>query len=549
MTGAAAMHLEAVFFRLMHAAAQASVLACLILLLQWALGRRLGARGRSFLWLTLLILLALPWIAPHGIGPGTLWSGSPAQDGPSSLVHSSSCDDLEGTPAELILAQQGRSPERAEETMMGMPLPWPGAAPLEAPVMRALTLLWLAGAVVVAAYIACAQLRLRRRLTRASAVTDPAILALLEDCKRLLGVRAGVDVLATDAVDGPALFGYARPRLLLPHGFLRVVDPVELRHIFLHELAHLRRRDILFGHIASLIHVGQWFNPLVGLALRRMRSDRELACDALVLSVLDPDEARAYGRTVVHQIERFRAARRPPILAAISGDKSRIKHRIALIAGFDKARDGRSGLTATLLASLICLGLGAAFAGRQALGAALESAIVNWEVRARRDLPTTHQDQHANIQRACIRNEMTGKFLVVRGQTVACDADEPGDAGLWEIRFDEASNTAQSDVYLYSAAARKYLTSDGQGNLVVDADTPTEAARWGTYPRPQGMWLISHHFRDGYLRLDGGGQVKAVRGGRDAPSYWDVHAVWRVKTSDDPAANPQWQREKIPGPD
>jgi hypothetical protein len=120
---------------------------------------------------------------------------------------------------------------------------------------------------------------------------------------------------------------------------------------------------------------------------------------------------------------------------------------------------------------------------------------------------------------------------------------------LWEVRFDVPSNAAETDVYLYSVAARAYLTADDHGNLGLHDGPPSEAASWGTVPRPQGVWLISHYFKDGYLRADKGGRVNAEFWGRDADSYWDVRAVWRIKTSDDPAADPQWQREKIPGPD
>ena len=546
---AVGIHLEPVFLWLLRATAQASVLVGLVLLLQWALGRRLGIRGRCFLWLILLTLLVLPWIPRSTIDVTTPSLQSLARGSVSSLRRWSNRSEATSTLTSGAFDPEALRARRAEETMGGQRLPWPAARGLDAPAIRVLAFVWLGGTIAFAGYIMSVHRRLRRVLSRASLVTDRKILSLLDDCKRLLGVSADVDVLSTDAIGGPALCGYRRPRLLLSDRLLAEPDPDELRHIFLHELAHLRRRDILVGYVASLVHMLQWFNPFVTLAFRRMQADRELACDALALSVLDPDETCAYGRTVVRQLERLGARRRPPILAAITGDKSRIKQRIALIAGFDKARYGRSPLTVLLALCLVCLGLVLWLAGDRALGGAVESAVVTWEVRARRNVPTTHQDKHANIHRACIRNILTGKFLVVDGEKVVCNADQPGDAGLWEVRFDVVSNTAESDVYLYSVAARKYLTSDEEGNLAVEAEMPSEAARWGTYSRPQGVWLISHHFKEGYLHPNDDGRVKAVSGERDAASYWDVHAVWRIKTSDDPAANPDWQREKVPGPD
>jgi beta-lactamase regulating signal transducer with metallopeptidase domain len=70
-------------------------------------------------------------------------------------------------------------------------------------------------------------------------------------------------------------------------GFLRSFSTEELRFVFLHELAHVRRRDILMSWLMALLQVVHWFNPLVWFAFSRWRADRELACDALKRSVPD----------------------------------------------------------------------------------------------------------------------------------------------------------------------------------------------------------------------------------------------------------------------
>jgi len=55
----------------------------------------------------------------------------------------------------------------------------------------------------------------------------------------------------------------------------------------------------------SLLQVLHWFNPLVWLAFYRMQTDRELACDALVLTCTRSGESKDYGRTIVNLLERF----------------------------------------------------------------------------------------------------------------------------------------------------------------------------------------------------------------------------------------------------
>ena len=61
----------------------------------------------------------------------------------------------------------------------------------------------------------------------------------------MLAIRVPLTVVETGEVQTPALFGFIRPRLLLPVGMTKGFSLRELRLIFLHELAHLRARDIL----------------------------------------------------------------------------------------------------------------------------------------------------------------------------------------------------------------------------------------------------------------------------------------------------------------
>ena len=68
-----------------------------------------------------------------------------------------------------------------------------------------------------------------------------------------------------------------------PPTFLNVDAGIRRRLVLLHELAHIRRYDCLTQLVAQAACALHWFNPLVWLAKSRMQSERELACDDLVL--------------------------------------------------------------------------------------------------------------------------------------------------------------------------------------------------------------------------------------------------------------------------
>jgi len=105
----------------------------------------------------------------------------------------------------------------------------------------------------------------------------------------------------------------------------------EIRHIFLHELAHIKRRDLEISWLVELLRVFYWFNPLLWLAFARMRQDRELATDAVALAPARQVAPRAYGETILKLIERLNRPSLLPHLVGIVESKASIKQRLGAI--------------------------------------------------------------------------------------------------------------------------------------------------------------------------------------------------------------------------
>jgi beta-lactamase regulating signal transducer with metallopeptidase domain len=301
---------------LLRLSGQASILILLVLAAQWLCGRRLQPRWRCALWLLVLLRLALPWTIPF----------------PSGL------SNVLQLPAAVPYAQ----PETAPVPMLGVSIS--KAAAVTAAVSSAggnwLVWLWAAGTLFLAGGAAVNHYRFHRRVTRQRPLIDGPTLNLLEDCKALMGVRAPVTLVETEAIEGPTLFGFLRPRLLLPAGLASSFTREELRHVFLHELAHIKRHDILTGWVMLGLQTLHWFNPLVWLAFHRLRADRELACDALALSCARPGENESYGLTIVKLLEGFGQSVWAPSLAGILENKQQMKERINMIAKFQKTDRG-----------------------------------------------------------------------------------------------------------------------------------------------------------------------------------------------------------------
>lgn len=104
------------------------------------------------------------------------------------------------------------------------------------------------------------------------------------DLARVLGLRSIPELRAGPVVARPMLVGEFRPAILLPVTMLRDTRLVAvIRSTLAHELAHICRRDLLWGDLAGLVRAMFFFHPLVWLAHREALLAREVACDALAL--------------------------------------------------------------------------------------------------------------------------------------------------------------------------------------------------------------------------------------------------------------------------
>jgi beta-lactamase regulating signal transducer with metallopeptidase domain len=145
-----------------------------------------------------------------------------------------------------------------------------------------LFVVWLTGALAVLAWVAMGSIATWWLARSAREVTGGPLLDLMDELSDELDIGAPVTLLESDSHSMPQTWGI-NPKVLLPTEAEEWTEQ-RLRAVLLHELAHIKRRDYLtqvLGHIAGAIH---WFNPLVWYAARRMRVERERACDDRVLN-------------------------------------------------------------------------------------------------------------------------------------------------------------------------------------------------------------------------------------------------------------------------
>ena len=152
-------------------------------------------------------------------------------------------------------------------------------SPLEVWLLR----MWLAGVVAAILFAVCGRVVLWRMRRRAVPIRDAAWKELLHEFCSRLAIEKEPQLLRVPGLSLPLVFGIRHPRILLPGDCMEWTD-LRRRVVLLHELAHIRRRDIAAQLFASATAAIWWFQPLVWVARRSLRRESEQACDAEAVS-------------------------------------------------------------------------------------------------------------------------------------------------------------------------------------------------------------------------------------------------------------------------
>jgi hypothetical protein len=142
---------------------------------------------------------------------------------------------------------------------------------------------WIYLSVVTILLVQLLAKRLRLDLVlRSRQEPSPELLAIFGTlCREMEVQRCQLSLLPQ--LRSPATTGWLRSRVLLPMELVPRLSSDELAQILRHELIHVKQRDYFWDRMAALGCRVLFFHPAVWLAYRRMRWERELACDQAVV--------------------------------------------------------------------------------------------------------------------------------------------------------------------------------------------------------------------------------------------------------------------------
>jgi beta-lactamase regulating signal transducer with metallopeptidase domain len=160
-----------------------------------------------------------------------------------------------------------------------------------------------------------------------------------------LGQRGSIRVLASAEARVPMAAGFVRRAIVFPQSVIDSLSAEEFEQVLCHEMAHLRRWDDWTQLAHAVAQAVLFFNPAIYWIGRRLKIEREMACDDWVVSATG--EARPYAACLTHLHELTRRAPAPQLApGATTRTRWQLRTRVEALLQTDRngtPRFSRSG--------------------------------------------------------------------------------------------------------------------------------------------------------------------------------------------------------------
>jgi len=300
-------------------------------------------------------------------------------------------------------------------------------------------------------------------LMRTDAVIVSGHDAVIQEAAAQVGLNRRVQLLKNSREIVPWATGVRRPVVVLPASSSEW-SRERFRIVLLHELAHIQRRDSLTQALAELALCLYWFHPLVWLALRRLRVERERACDDLVLRA--GTGASDYASHLLGLARSLQPAELSPAAVSMAGAHLETRIRAILNPRTNRRVMGRaSAVMACVIAA--CLVLPLAAMRPQATAVGLVSGTVYDPAGARVPDASVIAMRPDNGQKMTTTTDQEGKFSI-----------GPLPEGLWQITIEargfapltiEKIPSSHFEVLLKIGEMRETVVVRGKGTPAVNA--------------------------------------------------------------------------------
>ncbi len=185
--------------------------------------------------------------------------------------------------------------------------------------------IWIIGVVLLLSLKIISYARFKSSILRNSEIVEEEnIIALFNICKDELNINKKLHLRTCNSIGSPMLIGVFHPTVFISN---TDIDYKRLKMIFLHELGHYKRKDIIIKVLGLIINAIHWFNPIVYMLLKEMDRYCEYSIDEKVVEEMGIDDRKYYGETILSLIENS-MLKKSSLTTAMGSSGKQLKTRL-----------------------------------------------------------------------------------------------------------------------------------------------------------------------------------------------------------------------------
>ena len=257
------------------------------------------------------------------------------------------------------------------------------------------------------------------------------------------------------SVLGPMVYGVIYPVVLLPTSMITGISPDSIRAILAHELAHIRRWDLVLGYVDRLIEAFFFYHPAIWRMLRLVRREREVACDEFAAATIG--HRLKVATALVDAMETL--VKPTPKVGMAAGDGC-LEERVERLVD-PQARSSTGLIGANLLASIFygVVGLTLLTAGTTAVAVQVKETL-------------SPQQQQEAVETAIAATAKTvfdfdkEKTRIIRGRFVGPNGDPlPKENATATLSIQQSRSGTSAGISIKSDGQFSYKTQGGPGTV------------------------------------------------------------------------------------
>ena len=303
-----------VFYNILYLSIIGSILGIIVLILRKTFDKKISPTWKFAMWFLVLISLLVPFRF-------TIESRNSHE-----FLVSSGIDKLELEKNNLIANESG----------------------------KIFIYIWLAIMCIIFLYYIITSIVMKKKIGKEE-VKDEKILNILDSCKKQMGIEKNIKLIKQSYKKVPCIYGLFSTKILVTDEVLEK-DEESLRYIFLHELAHYKRHDLILNKLLIVITAVHWFNPILWFCFKQVRQDMELKADEMVLNKIQKNEEKDYAKTLVRLLPISQEEKEPVKLLCVTDGKKNMERRIKMIKLSDKFKEYKALIGVTTLLIVLCVG-------------------------------------------------------------------------------------------------------------------------------------------------------------------------------------------------